>query len=812
MQVLKFGGTSVGSTESMLNVMEIILEAGEKDKTIVVVSAFSTITNSLLLAIEQAKNENNRYRITLDEIKYKHHDRIESLRIDDKEAMEQFVNDEITIVSELCKGIFLTKSISHKTKAEIVSTGEKLSSYILAKALQVTHKDSRALIKTSSKYNDATVDFKKTNANIKKFFTASKNQITILGGFIASNNDNETTTLGRGGSDYTASIYAAALKADKLQIWTDVSGMFTANPKIVKTAFPIAQISYQEAMELSHFGAKVIYPPTIIPVLDKNIPVYIKNTFNPTEKGTLISSEIVKRDRAVTGISHIENIALITLEGNGMIGIPGFSKRLFEALYYERINVKLITQASSEHSICIAIAIEDVQKVAQAVNQAFEYEIITKKVLPLQVETDLSIVALVGDQMKSHHGISGKLFSALGDNNINVRAIAQGASEKNISVVIETKDTNRALNSLHTAFFEKGSKQLNLFITGVGNVGEKLIEQINKQQAYLKEKLQIDLKVIAIANSKKMIFSEDSIDLANWKSTLNKGETSSFAAFHKRVKSLNLPNSIFIDNTANTEITGYYPAYLEAGIAIVTCNKIACSSDFKTYRNLQALSKEYNAPFLYETNVGAGLPIIDTLKNLITSGDEITEIQAVLSGSLNFIFNTYNSLDDKKSFYNVVKQAGIEGFTEPDPRIDLSGVDVMRKILILARESGFELELDEIENIAFLPISAQKAKTVNEFMNALQAENIHFNTLMDRAVAKNCQLKYVASFKDGKAKVALHEIPNRHPFYDLKGSDNIVLFYTNRYVDQPLVIKGAGAGADVTASGLFADIIRVGNS
>ncbi|MEE9349189.1 MAG: bifunctional aspartate kinase/homoserine dehydrogenase I [Flavobacteriaceae bacterium] len=808
MQVLKFGGTSVGTTKSMLNVMEIILNAGEQDRTIVLVSAFSGITNRLLQATEQAKNENNRYRITLDEIKYKHYDRIDALKIDNKEAMEQFVDEEIELVSELCRGIYLTKSIPHKTEAEIVSVGEKLSSYILAKALNFPHKDSRGIIKTSSKYNNATVDFKQTNANIKDYFSKTTDAVTILGGFIASNKDNETTTLGRGGSDYSASIYAAALDVKKLEIWTDVSGLYTANPKIVKTAFPIAQISYLEAMELSHFGAKVIYPPTIIPVLEKKIPIHIKNTFKPNENGTLISEEIVKRERTITGISHIENIALITLEGNGMIGIPGFSKRLFEALYYEKINVKLITQASSEHSICIAISSDDVSKVSQVVNQAFEYEIITKKVLPLQVETNLSIVAIVGDQMKSHSGITGKLFAALGDYNINVRAIAQGSSEKNISVVIDTDNTSKALNSLHDSFFDNQIKQVNLFVVGIGNVGGKLLDQIKDQQTYLHEKLQVNLRVVAIANSAKMIFNKEGINLSNWEKSLNEGEVSSFKEFYDMTKSLNLRHSIFIDNTANADIVNFYPNYLKAGIGIVVCNKIACSSSYNMYKKLQELSKTHKAPFLYETNVGAGLPIIDTLKNMISSGDEINEIQAVLSGSLNFIFNNYNATDDNKSFYKIVKQAGVEGFTEPDPRIDLSGVDVMRKILILARESGVEMELSDIENNSFLPQSAQDATSVTEFMKVLESESTHFNKMYEAATNNNCRLKYVASFKNGKAKVSLEEIPVNHPFYNLDGSDNIVLFYTKRYEKQPLVVKGAGAGADVTASGLFADIIR----
>ncbi len=810
MQILKFGGTSVGSTESMKKVIEIILNASKTDKTIVVVSAFSTITNSLITATEQAKNGNDRYKITLDDIKYKHIDRVEDLQLNEPLEIIQFIEEEISKVSELYQGIYLTKSVTQKTMAIIQSLGEKLSSYLLSKALNMPLADSKKLIKTQSKYNNATVDFKQTNTNIQVYFGSHNDKTTIIGGFIASNDQEETTTLGRGGSDYTAAIIASALNANKLEIWTDVSGLFTANPSIVKNAFPIAEISYQEAMELSHFGAKVIYPPTIIPVLNKNIPIYIKNTFNSQNKGTLINSKTAQSKNVITGISHIDNIALLTLEGNGMIGIPGFSKRLFEALYYEKINVKLITQASSEHSICIGIDVNDIQKATRAVNQAFEYEIITKKVSPLKVENELSIIALVGDHMKSHQGISGKLFSTLGHNNVNVRAIAQGASEKNISVVIATKNVKKALNSLHAAFFENQIKQLNLFITGVGNVGGKLIEQINQQQAYLLDKLHLNIRVIGISNSTFQVFNPNGIDLSSWKNQLKNGEKTDFTSFYEKVKKYNLRNSVFVDNTANKEITAIYPNYLKQSIAVVTCNKIACSSEYKNYENLKLLSKKYQAPFLYETNVGAGLPIIDTLKNLVASGDEIKEIQAVLSGSLNFIFN-HLGLDKEHSFYEVVHQASIEGFTEPDPRIDLSGIDVMRKILILVRESGYTMELEDIENNSFLPKKSLNTSSVSDFMESLHEETDYFSSILKKAQDNNCQLKFVASFKEGKARVSLQEIPTTHPFYNLDGSDNIVMFYTNRYVNQPLIIKGAGAGAAVTASGIFADIIRVGN-
>jgi len=602
---------------------------------------------------------------------------------------------------------------------------------------------------------------------------------------------------------------ANAVDADLLEIWTDVSGMFTANPSLVKQAKPIERISYQEAMELSHFGAKVLYPPTVQPVLDKNIPILIKNTLSPQDPGTLITEKSLVNGSLIKGISHIEDIALLTLEGNGMVGVPGISRRLFGALAQNRISVKFITQASSEHSICLAIDLSESATAKSAVDSEFEFEIMQHRIEPLIIEKDLAIIALVGDQMKSHQGISGKMFSELGNNNVNIRAIAQGSTEKNISAVIRKKDVEKALNTLHAAFFEDHIKQINLFVVGGGNVGGKLLEQIRAQREFLLNKLHLDLRVVGIANSRKMLFALEGVDLENWSQSLkNGGETASLDGYFKQMKRLNLRNSVFVDNTANQEVTGLYGKCLRNSIAVVACNKIACSSQSANYENLKYLSRKYHAPFLFETNVGAGLPIINTLNNLIASGDQVTEIQAVLSGSLNFIFNHFSA---ENSFYEVVQQAGIEGYTEPDPRIDLSGVDVMRKILILMRESGVHAELEDIGNESFLPDSALKAGSVEEFLSCLKREAAHFEGLRTTAESQGCRLKYVASYKNGTAKVGLQHIPKDHPFYNLDGKDNIVLFYTNRYQDQPLIIKGAGAGAEVTASGIFGDIIRTGN-
>ncbi len=814
MKVLKFGGSSVATSENINKAIAIVKDSAYNSKVIVVVSALSGITDVLLEAGNLACLGDENYKDQFKIVEESHLKVIrELIPVGNQSSILGHVKKMLNKLEATLEGVFLINELSAKTSDKIASFGELLSSFIIAEAmknkgLDAELKNAQELIVTDENYSNAVVKFTQTNKNIETFFNENTHNIVVLPGFVAKTESGEPTTLGRGGSDYTAAIIAAATNASVLEIWTNVSGMFTANPNFVQQAFPIKNISYQEAMELSHFGAKVLYPPTIHPVLEKEIPINIKNTFDAKAEGTLITKNSLNTN-PIKGISHIENMTLITLEGSGMVGIPGFSKRLFEALFQQKINVSLITQASSEHSICIAINDIDAEKAKNAVEAAFSFEISQHKVNPLIVEKNNAIIALVGDNMKSHQGISGKMFSALGRNNVNIRAIAQGASEKNISAVISHKDIKKALNTLHSEFFEDQTKQLNLFVVGVGNVGQKLLAQIKNQQSYLLEQLKLQVRVIGLANSKKMLFNEDGIDLDSWKLQLEKAENLSMDIFQAKLSELNYRNSIFVDNTAEESVANLYANYLKESVAVVTCNKIACSSNYSNYVNLKNLSRKYSAPFLFETNVGAGLPIIDTLKNLIASGDKITQIQAVLSGSLNFIFNNFN---EETSFYDVVQQAGIEGYTEPDPRIDLSGVDVMRKILILARESGTKLELSDIFNDSFLPKSCLEAKSVADFMETLKVEAYHFTQLRKNAEAKNCRLKYVAEFNNGEAKVGLKEIPATHPFYDLAGKDNIVLFFTNRYNEQPLIIKGAGAGADVTASGLFADIIRIGNN
>jgi aspartokinase/homoserine dehydrogenase 1 len=824
MILLKFGGTSVANAENISKTIAIVTNKSKENQLAVVVSAFSGVTDLLILAGKTASAKDKGYKDIVSQIEKKHKDAIDELiPLSDQSEIIDTINHDINLLKTLLDGCYLLGELSSRTADIVAGFGELLSSQIIAVALKQkvsnsAFKDSREVIKTNSNFGKAAVDFEVTNQLIADYFKNNTTQVTLFPGFIASSLDGNTTTLGRGGSDYTAAIIAAAVKAEVLEIWTDVNGMFTANPKSVKQAQPIETISYQEAMELSHFGAKVLYPPTIQPVLKDSIPIFIKNTFEPEAYGTLISNTPeasntrggAERSEAnpIKGITHIDNIALLTLEGSGMVGVAGSSKRLFEVLSNENINVIFITQASSEHSICIGILNADADKAKTAIDKAFEMEIAQGKVDPCIVEKDLCIVALVGENMKNHQGISGKMFSTLGKNNVNIRAIAQGASERNISVVINEKDVKKALNTLHERFFEDNTKQLNLFVMGVGNVGEKFIDQISQQKKFLKENLKINVRVIALSNSRKMVFDEEGINLKEWKETLNQGETANPKDFIARTKDLNLRNSIFVDITANYDIATIYDQFLGQNIAVVTCNKIACSSEYSHYKNLKNLSRKYNAPFLFETNVGAGLPIIDTLKHLIASGDKVNRINAVLSGSLNFIFNNFS---ETYNFHDVVKEAGVQGFTEPDPKIDLSGVDVARKILILIRESGYEMEMEDIVNNSFLPAACMDTTNNEDFFKSLTKHASHFDNLLAEAKAKDSRLKFVASFENGKASVGLQFIPSDSPFYNLEGKDNIVQFYTDRYVDQPLLIKGAGAGAAVTASGIFADVVRIGN-
>lgn len=811
MKVLKFGGTSVANAQNILLVEKIVKKEALENRVVIVVSALSGVTDGLISAAEAASVKNENYTETIKTLEEKHLEFVKNLLpIAEQSSWLSFVKKNFNDIEDLCNGIYVLGEFTPRIKDKITSYGEFLSSNIIAAKLKsdgldCVWLDSQNYIKTNSNFTDAKVNFEKTNAAIQSYFKENKQQIILAPGFIASDVDGNVTTLGRGGSDYTASIVAAAVCAKELQIWTDVSGMMTADPRLVSNAKIIHKISYQEAMELSHFGAKVIYPPTIQPVMDQNIDLWIKNTFADDDFGTLIShTKTENNNNIAVGISNLSKIALLTLEGSGMIGIPGVSAKLFQCLSQEKINVILITQSSSEHSITVAINESDVEKAEKALNYAFEDDLSLNKIEPVKVEKSLAIIALVGENMKSRSGVSAKLFGGLGNNGVNVRAIAQGSSEKNISVVISENDVKKAVNVLHEEFFESEVKQVHLYICGVGNVGSKLIQQIYSQNKYLNENLLMNLRVAGLTNSTKMVFNDQGIQEEDYKDALHNGEPSTPHKFADEIVKRNLRNSIFVDVTANAKVVDVYEDLLKKSVSVVACNKIAAASDFENYKKLKNLAKDHSSKFFFETNVGAGLPIIGTINDLIRSGDKITSIQAVLSGTLNFVFNNY---DGSRTFSEVVRQAQKEGYTEPDPRLDLAGTDVARKILILAREAGYQLEFDEIENEAFLPAKCMEG-SVEDFYQAMTEYEEHFRKLLEEAKAEGKILKYVADFKDGKAKVGLQKIASDSDLYHLYGKDNIVIFKTLRYSEQPLVVKGAGAGAEVTASGVFADIVR----
>lgn len=810
MKVLKFGGTSVGSPDAINKVIAIVDSKLKDDSLVVVVSAFGGTTDLLISSGQLAAEGNEAYQDSLKTLETRHLEAVKELiPFQSQSSVLSLVKKYCNEMEDICNGIYLLHEFSVRTKDKLMSYGELLSSKIItaafnAKNIPCTWWNSMELIKTDSNFGNAAVDFGVTNELIKNYLSGSKDKLLIVPGFIASDPPNSITTLGRGGSDYTAAIFAAAINANALEIWTDVSGMMTADPRLVANAKIIPQVSYQEAMELSHFGAKVIYPPTIHPVMKKSIPTWIKNTFSANDYGTLIEADARKNGSSIRGISSMNKISLISLEGSGMVGIPGFSKRLFEALAQEQINVILITQSSSEHSICVAIDDVNIKKAKSTVEKAFSYEMETGKIDPLVIEDNLSIIALVGDNMKSHTGIAGKMFAVLGRNGVNIRAIAQGSSERNISAVINTADVRKAINVLHEEFFETTYKQINLFIAGTGNVGKKLLGQLNKQKEFLKQHLRLVVNITGLTNSRNMLIKEDGIDLSKWEASLQLNGKANLSEFIDKILQLNLRNSIFVDVTANDEVSTVYDKLLQKSIAVVACNKVAASSAFSNYKKLKDLSREFNAPFLFETNVGAGLPVIGTLNDLLHSGDSVNKIEAVLSGTLNFVFNNYNG---EKTFSEIVRQAQDEGYTEPDPRLDLSGKDVMRKIMILAREAGKKIEMEDITCNSFLPESCMKG-SVDDFYKEMTKQEVHFKDIYKKAAAENCKLKFVATYENGKAAVGLKHIPPQSDFYHLYGKDNIVLFYTDRYKEQPLVVKGAGAGAEVTASGVFADIMR----
>jgi len=814
MKVLKFGGSSVGNAETIEKVIEIIRTASAEERCAVVLSAMQGTTDDLIAAGRAAERGDDGYIGILSHIGENHLNAIRTLFNDGQTlAVTDFVESTIKELEDLCEGVRLVRELSPKTLDRILSFGEIVSTKIVsARLIELgidNHwHDSRLLIRTDSNHGFAGVDFAATNERIAALFADSPAQLYILPGFIASDNAGYTTTLGRGGSDYTAAIIAAAVDANVLEIWTDVSGMMSADPRFVKNVRQISHITYREAMELSHFGAKVIYPPTIQPVMAKGIPVLIKNTFAPHDAGTLIEAESTSAKDMIRGITSIDNISVLNLEGGGMVGIPGFSKRLFDALSRAEINVILITQSSSEHSICVAIEERHAELAKNRVDREFEYEINVGKIEPLKVESGFSILALVGDNMKEHTGVSGKMFTTLGQNGINIHAIAQGSSERNISAIISSRDVRKAVNTLHEEFFSDGSKQINLYIAGVGLVGGKLIGQLQRQHDHVLDDMRLNMRVVGLANSKRALYDDDGVDLTDYMDQISTASEMNIDAFTDAIIENNLRNSIFVDVTANPAVVETYPKLLEKSVSIIACNKVAASSEYEKYLHLKDLAREYGTNFFFETNVGAGLPVIHTLGDLLRSGDRVNRIEAVLSGTLNFVFNHY---DGSRPFAEVVRQAQDEGYTEPDPRLDLSGTDVARKILILAREAGYALEMDDVGNTGFLPESCL-AGSVDDFYAEMAKHEGHFRGLLDAAASDGLTLKYIATFDNGKAAVGLQSIGPEHNFANLSGKDNAVLFYTDRYAEQPLVIKGAGAGADVTAAGVFADVIRAARS
>jgi aspartokinase/homoserine dehydrogenase 1 len=829
MQVLKFGGSSVGTTDAISKVIAIVKERVQKTPTIVVVSAMSGVTDQLILLGQTAAQGNTAYQTMIQSLTQKHEDAVRVLLPTVQQATAlNMVKALIQEIESHCAMLMNEKVLTLCMQDCLMSYGEILSSKIIAAAFEAegvdqVWLDSRSMIKTNSSYTSAVVDRALTNQTIQAYFANPTNQhaLYMAPGFIASNAEGHTTTLGRGGSDYSGAIYAASINASILEIWTDVSGMMTADPRMVQNAKAIPNISYHEAMELSHFGAKIIYPPTILPVMHARIPLWIKNTFEPAHPGTCIENESPKDSNVIRGISSIKDICLLSLEGAGMAAIPGFTKRLFDALAKKQISIIIITQSSSEHSISVGVSVQDTHLAKIAVDAEFEEEINLQLLEPLIIEKELSIIALVGEQMRNHPGVSGKMFSVLGNNGINIRAIAQGSSEKNITAVVEAQDVPKAVTLLHEAFFETDYKQVHVYIAGVGNVGGKLIEQIKKQADYLQKHLKLKVNIVGIANSKKQLINTAGIDASHWMDQLSAASSENTHAgtiqdFVNAIIEHNLPNSIFVDITANATVADTYAQLLSHSVSVVACNKIACSSAYAHYAKLKALASKHHAAFLFETNVGASLPVISTLNDLIQSGDQVHKIEAVLSGTLNFVFNNYEGGKDGKSFAQVVKQAQHEGYTEPDPRLDLGGTDVMRKILILAREAGHPLEMESIKNESFLPASCFNG-SVADFYSELEKQEPHFKQLYDAAAAAGCKLKFIAKFEShanekmnemATAKVGLQHIQPSSDFYHLYGKDNLVLFFTERYPELPLVIKGAGAGADVTASGVFADIIR----
>jgi aspartokinase/homoserine dehydrogenase 1 len=808
MKVLKFGGTSIGSPERIRGVKKII--ESQNSPSVIVVSAFQGITDELKHISELSSVRNDSYKEHLGRIHRKHIEYIKQLI--DKKRQDTVLNNIKSIFNDLTEtlnGIYLLRELSKHALDQVLSSGELLSSLIISNIIDdCLTIDSRNIIKTDSNFGSANVDFTLSDTLILQSITGIQKHV-VVPGFIASNVRNETTTLGRGGSDYTAAIIAAAIDAELLEIWTDVDGFMTADPKKVGKAYAIESLTYSEAIELSHFGAKVIYTPTLRPVYKKNIPVKVLNTFNPESKGTLISSKSSDDKRSpIKGISSIDHIDLITLQGTGMVGVTGTSMRLFGALAKRTINIVLITQASSEYSITFAVSPSDSTQAGESINEEFKNEINLNKELKVLIEKNLSIIAIVGERMKNTPGISATLFRSLGRNGINVIATAQGSSELNISVVIKNESLKKALNVIHDGFFLSRYREMYLFIAGTGLVGSNLLNQIQKQYSTLLGEHNLKVNLAGIINSRRMLIDKKCISWHNYREILkNFGEKGNISSFIHQMTRFNLRNSVFIDCTADENVASRYGDILSKYVSIVTANKIACSSDYNYYQRLKTSATERGVRFMYETTVGAGLPIIKTINDLIVSGDKILKIEAVLSGTMNFIFN---EMGPDMPLSAAIRKAREKGYSEPDPRVDLSGTDVVRKILILAREAGYPIEKDDVVVNKFLPDDCF-AGDLNNFFEKVREHDAEFEQKRRELTENNRKWRFFATLDNGKAKVELLTIGEDHPSFNLEGSNNIILLTTNRYRELPMVIKGYGAGAEVTAAGVFADLMRVGN-
>ena len=812
-KVLKFGGSSLSEPSALATLLKIISSELEKDNEIFIVcSALEGVTNRINDLIDQAiagKDVSGGVK-DLEEFHYK----LVRSHLEVRRQNQALLGLKLYFnqLEEMLSGIMTLGEVSLRTIDRALSYGELCSAFMFTSFVgqfcgKAVFADTRQLIKTDSNFGQANVNEEFSNSLIRSFIKENEDSIPVFSGFIATNEAGITTTLGRGGSDYTAGIVAFALDAEEIQIWTNVDGIMTADPRMVDKAFSIPRLSYSEAVELSYFGAKVIHPPTMFPARSKNIPIIIKNSFNPDFSGTLIVSSSDENGSLIKGISCISEICLITIQGGAMVGEKGFSGRLFSRLSGEGINVFLITQASSQHSISLAISPHDITLARKAINSEFEQDFETGRLDKPDFDDRLSIIAVVGENMRQKRGLSGKVFSSLGRSGVNVIAIAQGSSELNISVVIDRKDLSKAMNSIHDAMFLSPVKTLNVFFCGVGNIGSTLLRQIDSHQKFLEENRHIKLNLTGVCNSKSFVFNHEGISARSWKKDLDQiGGPGSVNEFIEYAFSLNLPNSVFVDNTGSSEVPDLYSRLFEKSFSVVTCNKIGNTGDYKSYRHNKGIASKFGVDYWYETTVGAGLPIIKTLQELLISGDEILKVEAILSGTISFVFNEYRG---ERTFAEVVRMAQEKGFTEPDPRDDLSGLDFARKMLILARETGMNTEFEDLELHPILPDNCLNASSVDEFYNELEASEDFFKALKNKAAAENKVMHYVGVLSEGKVKTELMMLGSEHPFYNLSGSDNIISFTTNRYLTNPMVIKGPGAGAEVTAAGVLADLVRV---